>query len=75
VISDCGEIPAGADDGFEAAYAGDTYPSWPEDAEKEFTADDLIKVAELAKQKGIEAFQRQHFRTAIAKYEKVVLCL
>ena len=71
VISDCGELADGESDGYEAAYAGDLYPDWPEDYEgHELTPEQLLEIVAKCKQLGTEAYKAGDYVKAIRKYEK-----
>lgn len=59
IISDCGEIPEGADDGISNFFNdGDTFPDWPTDLEQ--SSDDLewwVKAVD-----SVKVFGNEHYK-------------
>ncbi|KAL3722427.1 hypothetical protein ACJRO7_034750 [Eucalyptus globulus] len=74
VIADCGEIPAGADDGIRNFFKdGDTYPDWPADLDESpaelswwMDAVDSIKAF------GNGSYKKQDYKMALRKYRKAL---
>ncbi|GAB4837964.1 Peptidyl-prolyl cis-trans isomerase cyp40, variant 2 [Ancistrocladus abbreviatus] len=74
VITDCGEIPEGEDDGIANFFKdGDSYPDWPADLDEIptelswwMTAVDSIKAF------GNEHFKKQDYKMALRKYRKAL---
>lgn len=74
IVEDCGEIPAGADDGVSNFFKdGDTYPDWPADLDVKpdevswwMSSVDSIKVF------GNEQFKKQDYKMALRKYHKAL---
>ncbi|XP_022858391.1 peptidyl-prolyl cis-trans isomerase CYP40-like [Olea europaea var. sylvestris] len=73
-ISDCGEIPEGADDGITNFFKdGDLYPDWPADIDN--SSNELswwITSVELIKGYGNECFKKQDYKMALRKYRKAL---
>ncbi|GER49869.1 peptidyl-prolyl cis-trans isomerase CYP40 [Striga asiatica] len=74
VITDCGEIPDGADDGIANFFKdGDLYPDWPADLNE--NSDELswwITAVESVKGYGNEHFKKQDLKMALRKYRKAL---
>ncbi|KGN43950.1 peptidyl-prolyl cis-trans isomerase CYP40 [Cucumis sativus] len=74
IISDCGEIPEGADDGISNFFNdGDTFPDWPTDLEQ--SSDDLewwVKAVDSVKVFGNEHYKKQDYKMALRKYRKAL---
>ncbi|KAA0031281.1 hypothetical protein IC582_000038 [Cucumis melo] len=74
VISDCGEIPEGADDGISNFFNdGDTFPDWPADLEQ--SSEDLewwVKAVDSVKVFGNEHYKKQDYKMALRKYRKAL---
>ncbi|KAL8143561.1 hypothetical protein V2J09_016593 [Rumex salicifolius] len=74
IISDCGEIPEGADDGMANFFKdGDEYPDWPADLDK--NTDDLtwwMTSVDLIKAYGNDHFKKQDYKMALKKYRKAL---
>ncbi|CAO2813525.1 unnamed protein product [Amaranthus hypochondriacus] len=75
IISDCGEIPEGADDGVADLFKdGDTYPDWPVDLD--CSPKDLswwMEAVDSIKALGNEHFKKQDYKMALRKYRKALL--
>ncbi|CAI9781898.1 unnamed protein product [Fraxinus pennsylvanica] len=73
-ISDCGEIPEGADDGVTNFFKdGDLYHDWPADIDN--SSSELswwITSVELIKGYGNECFKKQDYKMALRKYRKAL---
>lgn len=74
IISDCGEIPEGEDDGTTNFFKdGDLYPDWPTDLDEH--SNELswwTKAVESIKGYGNEHFKKQDFKMALRKYRKAL---
>ncbi|KAL1557969.1 Peptidyl-prolyl cis-trans isomerase cyp40 [Salvia divinorum] len=74
VISDCGEIPEGADDGTANFFNdGDLFPDWPADLDE--NSSDLswwVTAVESIKGYGNEHFKKQDYKMALRKYRKAL---
>ncbi|CAA3008883.1 peptidyl-prolyl cis-trans isomerase CYP40 [Olea europaea subsp. europaea] len=74
VISDCGEIPEGADDGITNFFKdGDSYPDWPADIDN--SSSELswwISSVEFIKGYGNDYFKKQDYKMALRKYLKAL---
>ncbi|KAK6143527.1 hypothetical protein DH2020_023875 [Rehmannia glutinosa] len=74
VISDCDEIPEGADDGIANFFKdGDLYPDWPADLDD--NSSELswwITAVESIKGYGNEHFKKQDYKMALRKYRKAL---
>ncbi|KAK6135687.1 hypothetical protein DH2020_030564 [Rehmannia glutinosa] len=74
VITDCGEIPEGEDDGVSNFFKdGDFYPDWPVDLDN--NPSELswwMTAAELVKGYGNERFKKQDYKMAVQKYRKAL---
>ncbi|CAO2815162.1 unnamed protein product [Amaranthus hypochondriacus] len=74
IISDCGEIPEGADDGIADLFKdGDTYPDWPADLEQ--CPNELswwTEAVDSVKALGNEHFKKQDYKMALRKYRKAL---
>jgi len=69
VITNCGELKPGEDDGIVTVQDGDAFPDFPEDSEAKTIAEKL-KAAEAIKAVGNDYFKKQKFGEAANKYEK-----
>jgi peptidyl-prolyl isomerase D len=74
VIAKCGDIKEGESDGYEEAYEGDTYPSFPEDylPQEELTLSKLVEIVKEVKQFGANKIKEDVYWEAQKKYEKCV---
>ncbi|KAH6834368.1 peptidyl-prolyl cis-trans isomerase / cyclophilin-40 / rotamase [Perilla frutescens var. hirtella] len=74
VISDCGEIPEGADDGTANFFRdGDLYPDWPVDLDENSTELSWwITTVDSIKGYGNEHFKKQDYKMALRKYRKAL---
>lgn len=74
IISDCGEIPEGADDGIANFFGdGDLYPDWPVDLDENSTELSWwITTVESIKGYGNEHFKKQDYKMALRKYRKAL---
>jgi len=73
VIFNCGEIPAGQDDGVIVPDDGDTTPGYPEDSEIRSEQTDLIlQLTESVRLLGNKLFSASDFAAAVRKYEKAL---
>ncbi|KAL3814197.1 hypothetical protein ACJIZ3_015465 [Penstemon smallii] len=74
VISDCGEIPEGADDGIADFFKdGDLYPDWTTDLDDNPTELSWwIKAVEEIKGYGNEQFKKQDYKMSLRKYRKAL---
>ncbi|KAL0412532.1 UNVERIFIED_CONTAM: Peptidyl-prolyl cis-trans isomerase CYP40 [Sesamum radiatum] len=74
VITDCGEIPEGADDGIANFFKdGDMYPDWPADLnENSSELSWWITAVESIKGYGNEHFKKQDYKMALRKYRKAL---
>ncbi|KAL2537394.1 Peptidyl-prolyl cis-trans isomerase CYP40 [Forsythia ovata] len=74
LISDCGEIPEGADDGIINFFKdGDLYPDWPADLDN--SSSELswwVTSVDLIKGYGNECFKKQDYKMALKKYRKAL---
>jgi peptidyl-prolyl isomerase D len=72
VIRDCGEIPAGSDDGFYDPFLdpADPNPDFPTDCPPD---SDLHAIADSIKAVGNDAFKAGDYDKAIRKYQKALL--
>ncbi|XP_075501719.1 peptidyl-prolyl cis-trans isomerase CYP40-like [Primulina tabacum] len=74
VISDCGEIPEGADDGIIDFFKdGDLFPDWPADLDD--NSGELswwMSAVESIKGYGNEHFKKQDYKMALRKYRKAL---
>ncbi|KAG8368324.1 hypothetical protein BUALT_Bualt15G0033800 [Buddleja alternifolia] len=74
VVSDCGEILEGADDGIANFFKdGDLYPDWPTDLDD--NSSELswwMTAVELIKGCGNEHFKKQDYKMALRKYRKAL---
>ncbi|XP_051145406.1 peptidyl-prolyl cis-trans isomerase CYP40 isoform X2 [Andrographis paniculata] len=74
IISDCGEIPEGADDGTANFFKdGDLYPDWPTDLDD--NSDELswwITAVDKIKGYGNEHFKKEDYKMALRKYRKAL---
>ncbi|KAF9580405.1 Peptidyl-prolyl cis-trans isomerase D [Lunasporangiospora selenospora] len=72
VITNCGELAEGEDDGVAAPDAGDKYADWPDDYER-FTEDkDLVVIAQDLKALGNTFFKAGDYSKALRKYQKAI---
>ncbi|KAJ8530095.1 hypothetical protein K7X08_036930 [Anisodus acutangulus] len=73
-ITDCGEIPEGADDGITNFFKDrDLYPDWPADLDS--NSDDIswwVTALESIKAFGNENFKKQDYKMALRKYRKAL---
>ncbi|KAL0912397.1 hypothetical protein M5K25_018365 [Dendrobium thyrsiflorum] len=74
IISDCGELPEGADDGAINFFKdGDIYPDWPADLdEKHDEVSWWINVVNAAKSLGNEYYKKEDYKMAVRKYRKAL---
>ncbi|EPS67859.1 hypothetical protein M569_06915, partial [Genlisea aurea] len=74
VISDCGEIPEGTDDGTINFFKdGDLYADWPSDLhERPADLSWWIEAVESVKGCGNEHFKKQDYKMALRKYRKAL---
>uniref|UniRef100_A0A2P2KAX8 Peptidyl-prolyl cis-trans isomerase n=1 Tax=Rhizophora mucronata TaxID=61149 RepID=A0A2P2KAX8_RHIMU len=74
VISDCGEIPEGAEDGISNFFKdGDTYPDWPADLDaKPDEIDWWMKAVDSIKSFGNEQYKKEEYKMALRKYRKAL---
>ncbi|GAA0150199.1 chaperone [Lithospermum erythrorhizon] len=74
VISDCGEIPEGSDDGVANFFKdGDLYPDWPTDLSENPTQLTWWETAaESIKAHGNEHFKKKDYKMALKKYRKAL---
>ncbi|KAJ7952932.1 Peptidyl-prolyl cis-trans isomerase [Quillaja saponaria] len=74
IIVDCGEIPAGNDDGICNFFKdGDAYPDWPADLDAK--QDELcwwMKAVDSIKSLGNEQYRKQDYKMALRKYRKAL---
>ncbi|KAL2512184.1 Peptidyl-prolyl cis-trans isomerase CYP40 [Abeliophyllum distichum] len=74
LISDCGEIPEGADVGITNFFKdGDLYPDWPADLDN--SSSELswwVTSVDLIKGYGNECFKKQDYKMALKKYRKAL---
>ncbi|KAJ0077092.1 hypothetical protein Patl1_36206 [Pistacia atlantica] len=74
VITDCGEIPEGADDGISNFFKdGDIYPDWPADLDK--SPNELswwMDAVDSIKAFGNEHYKKQDYKMALRKYRKAL---
>ncbi|MCL7044497.1 hypothetical protein MKW94_003745 [Papaver nudicaule] len=72
IITDCGELPEGADDGSLNFFNdGDPYPDWPIDLDEK--PDEIswwISAVDSAKSFGNDHYKKQDYRMALKKYRK-----
>ncbi|KAH9695711.1 hypothetical protein WN944_028871 [Citrus x changshan-huyou] len=73
-ITDCGEIPEGADDGISNFFNdGDSYPDWPADLDQ--TPNELswwMNAVDSIKVFGNEHYKKQDYKMALRKYRKAL---
>ncbi|CAL9039254.1 unnamed protein product [Musa banksii] len=74
VISDCGELPEGADDGVSNFFKdGDLYPDWPNDLDDKPTEVSWwMNAVDSAKTFGNDFFKKQDYKMALRKYRKAL---
>lgn len=74
VISDCGEIPEGSDDGIANFFKdGDLYPDWPADLdEKSAEISWWMNAVDSAKCFGNENYKKGDYKMALRKYRKAL---
>ncbi|XP_064936151.1 peptidyl-prolyl cis-trans isomerase CYP40 isoform X2 [Musa acuminata AAA Group] len=74
VISDCGELPEGADDGVSNFFKdGDLYPDWPNDLDDKPTEVSWwMNAVDSAKIFGNDFFKKQDYKMALRKYRKAL---
>lgn len=74
IISDCGELPEGADDGAVNFFKdGDMYPDWPADLdEKHDEVAWWINAVDAAKSLGNEYYKKEDYKMAVRKYRKAL---
>ncbi|KAL5992672.1 Peptidyl-prolyl cis-trans isomerase cyp40 [Asimina triloba] len=74
VITDCGEIPEGEDDGIANFFEdGDMFPDWPADLdEKPAEIAWWMNAVESIKALGNEQYKKQDFKMALRKYRKAL---
>ncbi|CAD5165170.1 unnamed protein product [Musa acuminata subsp. malaccensis] len=74
VISDCGELPEGADDGVSNFFKdGDLYPDWPNDLDDKPTEVSWwMNAVASAKTFGNDFFKKQDYKMALRKYRKAL---
>ncbi|XP_030450482.2 peptidyl-prolyl cis-trans isomerase CYP40 [Syzygium oleosum] len=73
-VADCGEIPAGADDGIRNFFKdGDTYPDWPADLdESRAELSWWMDAVDSIKAFGNENYKKQDYKMALRKYRKAL---
>ena len=76
IVSDCGEIQPGQDDGVPVPEDGDKYPLYPEDyeaqADGEIPPNEFLDIAEKIKALGTDLYKKSEFEKAEVKYMKAV---
>ncbi|KAF2316610.1 hypothetical protein GH714_041951 [Hevea brasiliensis] len=74
IIADCGEIPAGADDGISNFFKdGDIYPDWPADlSESPNELSWWMDAVDSIKAFGNEHNKKQDYKMALRKYRKAL---
>nr|XP_011444704.2 peptidyl-prolyl cis-trans isomerase D isoform X1 [Crassostrea gigas] len=77
MISDCGELAPGEDDGIcSADDSGDQTPDWPEDSQLDFSnsenKDKVLEMIKSIKECGNSLFKEQKFQPAKKKYKKAL---
>jgi len=73
VITDCGEILPGQDDGVNIPDDGDDIASFPEDSDvKPEQVERILEIAEFVRQIGNRLFTSGDFVGAVSKYEKAL---
>ncbi|KAI8074676.1 peptidyl-prolyl cis-trans isomerase D [Gongronella butleri] len=72
VITDCGEIPEGADDGVQVPADGDAYEDFPEDENPELEPSEILEIAGKIKAIGNDYFKKGEFDDAFKKYTKAI---
>ncbi|CAK9179708.1 unnamed protein product [Ilex paraguariensis] len=74
IISDCGEIPEGADDGIANFFNdGDIYPDWPADLDNNpIELSWWMQAVDSIKTFGNEHFRKQDYKMALRKYRKAL---
>eukprot|EP00475_Leptophrys_vorax_P029786 TRINITY_DN4403_c0_g1_i1.p1 TRINITY_DN4403_c0_g1~~TRINITY_DN4403_c0_g1_i1.p1 ORF type:complete len:363 (-),score=19.64 TRINITY_DN4403_c0_g1_i1:71-1159(-) len=76
VITECGEIPEGADDGTMNHPDGDKYPDWPTDLEERPTAWQWwLEATKSIKDLGTHHFKNGDYRMAFRRYRKAMVYL
>merc|ERR1712137_908836 len=72
VISNCGVLAEGEDDGIQAPADGDVYEDFPVDQPGLDTTEARLEVINKIKAIGNEYFKNQNYEAASAKYEKIL---
>ncbi|KAF8924686.1 peptidyl-prolyl cis-trans isomerase D [Dissophora ornata] len=72
VISNCGELAEGEDDGVAAPDVGDKYADWPDDYEGPKEDKDLVVIAQDLKNLGNSFFKTGNYAKAMSKYKKAI---
>ncbi|KAK9761113.1 peptidyl-prolyl cis-trans isomerase cpr6 [Basidiobolus ranarum] len=72
VITNCGELKEGEDDGIPEPVDGDKYPYFPDDYEEPKENDDLLRIAGELKTIGNNYFKKAEYTEAIRKYRKAI---
>ncbi|XAR73959.1 Peptidylprolyl isomerase [Bertholletia excelsa] len=74
IITDCGEIPEGADDGVSNFFKdGDAYPDWP--ADLDMKPDEIswwMTAVNSIKAFGNEKYKKEDYKMAVRKYRKAL---
>jgi len=74
IISDCGEIRPGEDEGegvWGSEDPSDPYEDYPDLDDEEKSVEMVVQIAGKLKELGNEAFKAQNYERAIEKYQKV----
>ncbi|ORX57457.1 peptidyl-prolyl cis-trans isomerase D [Hesseltinella vesiculosa] len=72
VITNCGEIPEGADDGVPVPSDGDAYEDFPEDQNAEMEPEEILTIASNLKAIGNDYFKKGEYDFAYKKYDKAI---
>lgn len=72
VISDCGELKPGDDDGVPAPQDGDVWADWTEDQPDVTTLEQKLEVANKVRAIGNDHFKNKDYAAAVRKYEKAL---
>ncbi|XP_061189239.1 peptidyl-prolyl cis-trans isomerase D-like [Saccostrea echinata] len=77
IISDCGELAPGQDDGVSTGdETGDAIPDWPEDCDVDFSnsenKDKVLEMVKSIKDSGNALFKEQKYQLAKRKYKKAL---
>lgn len=74
IVTSCGEIPEGADDGTSNFFKdGDTFPDWPLDLDvKPVDISWWMTTVDSIKAFGNEQYKKQDYRKALRKYRKAL---